>query len=135
MGDEMREELRDFVDEDLIVCMSATRWLMLDAAVPVPPGSGISSCAMRVGIYGGNAGQARFRNPFFRAEQPTLEAEIIGTGWKQLHVAGAVPENVTLDPAKEHQVVSVLLPKGKHVYKAELSDQEGVRETKEICHE
>ena len=135
MGDEMREALRDFVDEDLLVCMSATRWLLLDTAVPVPAGSGISACAMRVGIYGGNAGQARFRNPFFRAEQPTLEAEITGSGWTQLHVAGAVPETVKLDPAKAQQVVTVLLPKGKSIYKAELSDRECVRETKEICHE
>jgi len=136
MGDEMRETLRDFVDEDLIVSMSATRWFPLDTAVPVPAGSGISSCAVRVGIYGGNAGQARFRNPFFRAEQPTLEAEITGSGWTQLRVTGAVPENVALDPAEDRQVVSVLLPKGKHVYKAELSDREGViRETEEICNE
>ncbi|MBO4649473.1 MAG: hypothetical protein J5806_15090 [Lentisphaeria bacterium] len=135
MGDESREVLKDFVDEDLIVSMSARQWIPVYNQIVIPAGLGIRFCTMRIGIYGGNAGQARFRNPVFREAQCRLEAEISGTGWTLLRVPGAKPESVKLDPSAKQQTVSVILPKAKRIYKVELCGQKGGKITKEVPNE
>ena len=131
----MREMLKDFVEEELIVSMSAKNWVRLDSQITVPVDRGITSCALRVGVYGGNAGQIRYRNPFLKEAPSKLEIEVAGPGWTRLRVAGGRPETAELDPAKGHQSVTVILPKAKCTYKVELSDGEGVRMTKEVSNE
>ena len=135
VGDEMREMLKDFVEEELIVSMSSVNWVRLDSLISVPVDRGITSCSLRVGVYGGNAGQIRYRNPFLREARSKLEIEVAGTGWTRLRVAGGMPETAALDPAKALQTVTVILPKAKYSYKVELSDGEGVRMTKEVSNE
>ena len=135
MGDDMREQLKDFIDEDLFVSMSAKKWVSLGKEIVIPSGFGIRLCAMRIGIYGGKAGQARFRNPVFREAQSRLEVDIFGTGWTLLRVSGAKPESVKLTPAAKKQTISVVLPKAKCIYKVELCDQKGGKTTKEVSNE
>lgn len=135
MGDDTRAALKDFVDEDLIVSMSAENWIGMYNEIVIPAGMGIRFCTLRFGIYGGNAGQARFRNPVFREARSRLEAEISGTGWIQLRVSGARPESVQLDPSAKQQTVSVVLPKAKRIYKVELCDQKGGKIKKEVSNE
>ena len=135
MGDDTRAALKDFVDEDLIVTMSAKNWIGIYNEIVIPAGLGIHLCTLRLGIYGGNAGQARFLNPVFREAQSRLEAEISGTGWVQLRISGAKPESVKLDPSAKQQTVSVVLPKTKRIYKVDLCDQKGGKITKEVSNE
>ena len=135
MGDDMREQLKDFVDEELIVSLSSNNWMRLNKEIVIPVGLGIRTCIMRMGIYGGGAGQARYRNPVFRESKSRLEAEISGTGWTQLRIPGAKPDSVKLNPASKQQTVSVILPAAMRVYKAELIHQNGSKVTKEVSNE
>ena len=134
-GDELKEILSDFVDEKLIINLSPVRWNSISSVIFVPLDLGINRCAMRVGIYGGNAGQARFRNPVFREAKSELEAEIRGAGWKSLRIKGAKPESIKLDPAQETQKVSFVLPKALFVYKAELTGSNGREIHREVANE
>ena len=134
-GDELRETLRDFVDEDLIINLSPVRWNRLDSEVIIPTDRGIERCTLRVGIYGGDAGQARFRNPVFREAKAELKAEIFGTGWTELRVSGAKPERVKLDSASGKQDILLVLPQAPRVYRAELLGPTGRKVVKEISNE
>lgn len=134
-GDELKETLRDFVDEELIINLSPVHWNRLDSEIIIPIDRGIENCAVRVGIYGGDAGQVRFRNPVFREAKAELNAEVLGTGWTELRIPGATPEKVSLDPAQEKQKVSFVLPKAPHTYRAELLGASGRQIVKEISNE
>ena len=116
----MRDLLKDFVNEELVIGLYPDRWSRLDAEIAIPVGKGIAVCAMRIGVYGGKAGQARFRKPIFREARSVLKADISGTGWTELRVVGAVPETVKLEPNKKLQSTSVVLPKALCLYKVEL---------------
>ena len=134
-GDDMRRMLRDFVDEELINNLSPVRWNRLDSEVIIPIDRGIEKCVLRIGIYGGDAGQARFRNPVFREAKAELKAEISGLGWTELRVSGANPEKVKLDPALGKQEVSLLLPKAPDLYRVELMGPAGRSIVKEVSNE
>ena len=134
-GDELKETLRDFVDEDLIINLSPVHWNRLDAEVIIPLDRGIEKCAVRIGIYGGDAGQARFRDPVFREAKAELKAEILGTNWTELRIPGAKPEKVKLDPAAGKQEVSFVLPKAPYTYRVELRGPAGRSIMKEISNE
>lgn len=134
-GDEMKEMLKDFIDEELLSVLSSKNWNTLGKEIVVPRDRGIKICAMRIGIYGGRAGQGRYRNPVFREAKTTLQAKITGTGWTQLRAVGAKPETVKLDPSKAEQNVSMVLPHAGRIYKVELSGKNGRRASKEVINE
>lgn len=134
-GDEMKEMLKDFIEEELITVLSSTKWNKINSEVIMPLDRGITKCTMRIGIYGGSAGQGRYRNPVFREAKSTLEAKITGKGWKELKVEGAIPASVKLDPDKDYQTVSVVMPQAKLIYKAEIFNQNGQKISKEIRNE
>ena len=134
-GDDMRTVLRDFVDEELVNNLSPVHWNRLDAEVIIPLDRGIEKCAVRIGIYGGDAGQARFRDPVFREAKAELKAEILGTNWTELRIPGAKPEKVKLDPAAGKQEVSFVLPKAPYTYRVELRGPAGRSIMKEISNE
>ena len=135
MGDDMREQLKDYVDEELIVSMSAKNWTRLNKEIVIPTGLGIRVCTLRMGIYGGGAGQARYRNPVFRESQSRLEVEISGSGWTRLSIPGAKPDSVKLDSSAKQQTISVILPVALRVYKVDLINQNGSKVTKEVSNE
>lgn len=134
-GDDMKSILRDFVDENLLITLSPVNWSRLDAEVVIPEDYGIGTCEFRVGVWGGNAGEARYRNPVFRESAARLEADISGKGWTSLTVKGANPEAVELDPEKDRQSVSVVLPKVLKVYEVKLSGRDGNGITREFVNE
>ena len=135
MGDDMREQLKDFVDEELIVSLSSHNWMRLNKEIVIPAGLGIRICTVRMGIYGGGAGQARYRNPVFRESRSRLEVEISGTGWTLLRIPGAKPDSMKLDPSAKQQNVSVILPVAIRVYKVDLINKNGSKVTKEVSNE
>ena len=134
-SDEMKEMLKDFIDEDLISSLSPVKWNRISGEVIIPLDCGIERCALRVGNYGGNAGQSRFRNLVFREAKAELKAEVLGSGWTELRVPGAKPESVKLDPTLEKQEVSLILPQAPHIYKVELLGSSGRSVKKEIVNE
>lgn len=134
-GDELKEVLSDFVDKKLINNLSPVRWNSINSEVIVPLDRGIKKCALRIGIYGGNAGQARFRNPVFREAKSKLKVQIRGIGWKHLRIKGAKPESVKLDPALETQSVSFTLQRALFVYKMELLGSNGREIIREVTNE
>lgn len=134
-SDEMKEMLKDFIDEELINSLSPVKWNRMNSEVIIPTDCGIKLCTLRVGIYGGNAGQARLRNLVFREAKAELKAEVVGTGWTELRVPGAKPESVKLDPALEKQEVSFVLPRAPRIYKVELLGSSGRNVKKEIANE
>jgi hypothetical protein len=134
-GDELKEILKDFVDEDLIINLSPVNWNRLASEVIIPRNVGIKTCSFRVGIYGGEAGQAHFRNLVFREQKAELKAEIIGANWVELRIPGAIPEKVKLNPTLKHQTVSFVLPKAPHSYKVELLGSSKRKVVKEISNE
>ena len=134
-GDELKEILKDFVDEELIINLSPVNWNRLDSVVIVPKNMGIKTCSVRVGIYGGEAGQAHFRNLVFREKKAELKAEISGLGWVELRIPGAIPSKVKLNPSLQHQEVSFVLPNAPYSYKVELLGSSMRKVVKEISNE
>ena len=134
-GDELKEMLRDFIDEELINCLSPVKWNRMSSEVLIPIDCGVKLATLRVGIYGGNAGQARLRNLVFREAKAELKVEVLGTGWTELRVPGASPETAKLDSSREKQEVSFTLPRAPRIYKVELLGLAGQRVKKEIANE
>ena len=134
-GDEMKKALKDFIEEKLIRTLSPVNWNRIGKAIKIPENRGMHTLEMRIGIYGGNAGQARFRAPILRKAESVLEAKISGNGWTLLKVRGAKPESVKLDPEKTEQTVSVVLPAARRIYRAELSGRDGKKCSGETINE
>jgi len=134
-SDEMKEVLKDFIEEKLIRTLSPVTWNRIGKEIKIPANRGTHTLEMRIGIFGGDAGQARFRNPVLREAGSVLEAKISGPGWTLLKVRGAKPGAVKLDPAKTEQTVSVVMPAARRIYTAELFGANGKKVTAEAINE
>ena len=134
-GEDLSKVLTDFVDPELVCGISSDRWTMYSCEFTVPEGKGCKNYEVRMGIYGGNAGQARYRRVIFRKAAVKLEVEVSGKGWKQLNIPGAVPGSVKVDPAKPSQFFTFILPSSKEIYKAELLNTDGSKFIRRISHE
>lgn len=134
-GEDRKQLLKDFIDENLIPTLSPTQWYRISQEVIFPLDRGIEVCAMRFGIYGGYAGQGRFRNPVFREAKAELKVEVVGTGWQEIYIKGAQPERVQVNPDSEKQSFVFILPRAKHIYQVVLSGKDGKKITREIANE
>ena len=134
-SDEMKEALKDFIEEKLIRTLSPVKWNRIGKAIKIPANRGMCTLEMRIGIYGGNTGQARFRAPVLRKAESVLEAKVSGEGWTRLKVRGAKPGSVKLDPEKTEQTVSVVMPAARRIYRAELFGANGKKVIREAINE
>ena len=127
---ERKDLLKDFIDEKLINTLDSQTWNRIGKEIRIPRNSSMNTFDVRIGICGGNAGIARFRNPVFRESKATLKITVHGKNWNSVTIRDAKPETVKLDPAKNKQCVSVVLPSARRIYKVELSgnDQKISRE-------
>ena len=132
---ERKELLKDFIDERLIRTLDDESWNRIGKEIQIPEKRGMKSMDMRIGICGGNAGIARFRNPVFRKAESTLEIKITGKNWKTVMIKGAKPDIVTLDSTKAVQRVSVILPVACRIYKVELTGENGKKVFGEVTNE
>ena len=122
---ERKEVLKDFIDEKLISTLDDKSWNRICKEVKIPPKRQMNSMDVRIGICGGNAGSARYRNPVFRRAESTLKITIKGKNWNKVTIKGAKPEVVKLNPQKDNQVVSVKLPVACRIYKVVLAGANG----------
>ena len=131
---ERKTLLKDFIDEKLINTLDSGTWNRIGKEVRIPRKSSMRIFDVRIGICGGNAGIARFRNPVFRESKATLQITVSGKNWALLTIKGAKPSTVKLDPEKSKQTVSVILPNARRIYRVELSGK-GRIVSKEVTNE
>lgn len=132
---ERKEVLKDFIDEQLIRTLDFNNWNRIGREIKIPEKRLMKSMDVRIGICGGDAGTARFRNPVFRKAEATLEITVTGKKWNSVTVKGAKPEVVKLDPAKAEQIVSVILPVACRIYNVELAGANGKKVIREVTNE
>ena len=134
-GAELKKVLDDFINPEWVSGISAEEWTQYALEFTVPLGKGARNYAVRLGVYGGNPGQVRFRKPVLRLAESQLKVTVTGKNWTQLRIAGAQPETVNLDAELETQTVQVTLPSEIRKYHAELTGNNHAKVMKEISHE
>ena len=133
-SDEMKEALKDFVDEKLIRTLNTTTWNKIGKAIKIPKTTNVTYIDVNIGILGGDAGFANFKNPVFRESKATLKITFKGKNHQKLIIKGAKPESIKLDTNKNLQTVFTELPIARRIYTVELYS-DGKRITKEVINE
>ena len=70
---ERKDLLKDFIDSNLINTLDSKSWNRIGKEIRIPRNNSMNTFDVRIGICGGNAGIARFRNPVFRKSEATLQ--------------------------------------------------------------